>query len=91
MINLEKALKKLKYRVATQSTHKDYKRTVQLADFYFKMITGENASSLLSQFIKRESKAEFEQRSGLTITTSPSAMPSRCGMRSRQLAKHRAM
>jgi len=56
---------------AESGHHKDYARTVLLADTYKKLITGENIASLLIQFTPRESKAQFEQRLRLTQSVTP--------------------
>lgn len=46
--------------------HKNYQRTVDLAEKYLALNTGENVEKLLRQFELRESKVLFEQRVAMT-------------------------
>ena len=46
--------------------HKHYERTVELAELYMKLVTGKDINTLMRQFVRRESKAEFKQRSDIT-------------------------
>ena len=54
------------------SRHPFYGRATELADLYRKLVTGDNLSSLLRQFVLRESDEAFKQRERITshvITT----------------------
>ena len=53
-------------RAANGYRHEDYKRTVDLAETYNKLYTGENMESLMRKFDMRESKEMFEQRKRIT-------------------------
>lgn len=51
--------------------HADYKRTVEVADLYKKIITGAKIDSLLLQFNPRENELAFEQRKRITKAITP--------------------
>lgn len=51
--------------------HKDYQRTVHLANTYKRLITGEDIAPLLLRFNPRESEEQFEQRVRLTQLVTP--------------------
>jgi hypothetical protein len=54
--------------------HKDYDRTVDVADMMYKLITGDGATTLLTNFTPRESKGQLQQRINITqLTTKPLA------------------
>jgi hypothetical protein len=61
----------------TGARHKHYARTVELADKYYKFITGEDHASLLKQYIKREDETMFKQRCDITQTITPAVL-SKC-------------
>lgn len=46
--------------------HKNYDRTVDLAEKYAALITGDNMEKILQRFVKREEVEEFKQRLELT-------------------------
>lgn len=52
--------------VRNKKRHVDYTRVTELADYYRKLITGENAEDLLLQFVRREDATMFEQRVAIT-------------------------
>ncbi len=52
--------------VARNLTHKWYKRTVEKASLYEKLITGEGMDTLLRMFTKRETEPLFNQRKEIT-------------------------
>jgi len=55
------------------TTHKDYKRVVELAKKYKAFITGENIGALLAQFVPREADEAFAQRIALTQAITPAS------------------
>lgn len=57
--------------VESDFKHKHYQRTVDFADKYLKLFTGENIDTLLKQFAMRESPAMFEQRKRLYKSVMP--------------------
>lgn len=67
----EEAVKAAKQMAANPTTHKWYKRVIDLAKTYKTMITGENIGSLLIQFVQRETKEMFEQRERITQAITP--------------------
>lgn len=55
------------YRIVIDKyRHDNYTRTVEFADMYMKLITGEGLDDLLVQFTKREDAALFQQRKDIT-------------------------
>lgn len=46
--------------------HRDYERTVELAELYRKMLTGEGMDTLMRRFDRREDDELFEQRKRIT-------------------------
>lgn len=62
----EQALSRLIEVVRTGARHPWYKRTVELASLYRKLVTGDGLDDLLKQFVKREDEESFEQRKRLT-------------------------
>jgi len=72
-LDLEQGFEKLVQTVMLdkQGYHKDYKRTVELANLYERLITGEEVAKLLKQFTPREDKKQFEQRVRLTQLITP--------------------
>ena len=51
--------------------HPDYKRTIEVADLYYKLITGDRIDSLLIQFNPRENVEAFQQRKRITKLLTP--------------------
>lgn len=62
--------------VKNNKRHQDYTRVVELADKYFKMVTGKNIDTLLHKIITRESDEEFEQRKNITKSVVPAILNS---------------
>lgn len=52
--------------ISRKETHQDYKKVVEKADLYRKLLTGENMDSLMRKFDLRESDELFEQRKAIT-------------------------
>jgi hypothetical protein len=52
--------------VRNNKRHIDYNRVTYLADYYRKLITGEDAESLLVPFVRREDDVMFKQRVAIT-------------------------
>ncbi len=61
----------IKDNIKQNLRHPDYTRTVELAEKYYKLITGDKIDTLLKRFNPRESKELFEQRVRLTIAITP--------------------
>lgn len=57
--------------IDTQEKHRDYERTVTLANDYYIYRTGENIGSKLVQFTARESDVLFKQRLQITRSITP--------------------
>jgi hypothetical protein len=70
-MNFIEARQILDENIKANRRHKDYPRTTDLADKYFKLITGNNIDSLLKRFNPRESEELFKQRVALTIAITP--------------------
>lgn len=62
--------------ITNEEKHQDYQRTVELARTYKAMITGCDIDTQLSQFVKRESLEEFQQRVALTQSITPAVAAS---------------
>jgi hypothetical protein len=69
-------LELLKEVVKENKTHQDYKRVTELADKYFKLVTGNGIDTLLQQIITRETEDEFEQRTKITKSVCPAILNS---------------
>lgn len=72
----EKGLEVLIDVVKNNKTHQDYKRVTDLADKYFKLVTGNGIEKLLKQIIKRETDEEFKQRTDITKSVCPAILNS---------------
>lgn len=70
-LNREQAKQVMSSTIENKLRHPDYKRTVELADLYEKIITGKNIDSLLLQFNPRENATAFEQRKRITKVITP--------------------
>ena len=62
--------------VKNNKTHQDYKRVTDLADKYFKMVTGKGIEKLLQQIVTRETEEEFKQRTNITKSVVPAILNS---------------
>lgn len=58
----------------TNTTHGDYKRTVELYEKYKSWVTGDGLDAQLQQIVQREDEAAFAQRKRLTAHIIPSAV-----------------
>lgn len=56
--------------------HQDYKRVTELADLYYKLVTGDGIDDLLKQIITRETDEEFDQRKKITESVCPAILNS---------------
>ena len=54
--------------------HQDYDRVVELADLYYKFVSGDGISELLHQITKRETEEEYEMRKTITNSVIPSTL-----------------
>lgn len=70
-MQLDKAEELVKQLIESGEVHRDYTRTVELAETYKIFITGENIGKKLIQFVQREDKDLFAQRLRLTKATTP--------------------
>lgn len=70
-LNKDQALNTVISTIQKELRHPDYKRTVELADLYKKIITGKNIESLLLQFNPRENLLAFNQRKAITKVITP--------------------
>lgn len=66
----------LKDVVKNNITHQDYKRVTELADKYYKLVTGDEIDKLLAHIITRETDEEFEQRKNITKSVCPAILNS---------------
>jgi hypothetical protein len=62
--------------VRNNKTHQDYKRVTELADLYYKLVTGDKIDELLKKIITRESDIEFDQRKSITESVCPAILNS---------------
>ena len=69
MLTLTTAFPILADAIRNGRRHPDYKRVNDLREKYFKLITGEDAESLLLQVIRREDAEAFRQRVAITQLT----------------------
>lgn len=72
----EKGLEVLVDVIKNNKTHQDYKRVTDLADKYFKLVTGNGIEKLLQKIITRESDEEFAQRTLITKSVCPAILNS---------------
>jgi hypothetical protein len=62
--------------VKNNKTHQDYLRVTDLADKYFRLVTGNGIDKLLKRIITRESEEEFKQRTEITKSVCPAILNS---------------
>lgn len=72
----EEGFELLKEIVKEEKTHQDYTRVTELADKYFKLVTGKGIEELLARIITRETEEEFEQRTDITKSVCPAILNS---------------
>lgn len=70
-ITAEEGLILIKKTIKDNIKHRDYDRTVEIADKYKAYITGEDIDKLLRQFVPRENDELFTQRKLITSLTTP--------------------
>jgi len=75
-MNKLEGFQELRRIIADSVTHRDYKHVCDLAEKYYKMVSGDGISDLLEQIITRESQAEFDQRKRLTNSIIPPTLAS---------------
>lgn len=56
--------------------HQDYEHVCDLADKYYKMVSGDGITDLLQRIVSRESDEEFEQRKKITNSIIPPTLAS---------------
>ena len=52
--------------IKEKKVHQDWERVTDLADKYYKLVTGDGIDELLKKIVTRESDEEFEQRKEIT-------------------------
>ena len=72
----QEGLLKLTEIIRRNLTHRDYKRVTELADTYYKMVSGDGVADLLQQIVKRETPEEFEMRKTITNSIIPPTLAS---------------
>src|SRR5512133_229145 len=75
-MNKDEGLLTLTAIVKDKITHKDYKRVTDLADTYYKMVTGDGISELLHRVTRRETEEEYEMRKLITNSVIPPTLAS---------------
>ena len=75
-MEVEKGKEVLIEIVKNNKTHQDYKRVTELAEKYFKLVTGKGIDTLLKQIITRETDEEFKQRTLITKSVCPAILNS---------------
>jgi len=75
-MNKLEGFQELRRIITDNVTHRDYKHVCDLAEKYYKMVSGDGISDLLEQIITRESQAEFDQRKRLTNSIIPPTLAS---------------
>ena len=68
--------KELRRIVTDNIRHRDYKRVCDLADEYYKMVSGDGISDLLRRIVSRETVDEFEMRKTITNSIIPPTLAS---------------
>ena len=64
-------------RIITDNvTHRDYKHVCELAEEYYKMVSGDGISDLLRRVVSRETEDEFEMRKTITNSIIPPTLAS---------------
>lgn len=76
MMNKEEGLVELKRIIKDDVRHRDYKRVCDIADEYYKMVSGDGITDLLQQIVAREPPDEFAQRKAITNSIIPPTLAS---------------
>lgn len=61
----------LQLTILDKQRHEWYDRTIELADMYFRFVTGVKIDELLKRFVRREGEEEFKQRKRITQQITP--------------------
>ncbi len=72
----ERGLELLRGVIKDNLEHQDYKRVTDLADKYYKLVTGSKIEDLLARIITRETEEEFTQRTNITKSVCPAILNS---------------
>jgi hypothetical protein len=75
-MNKDEGLLQLTKIVIDNITHQDYKRVTELADTYYKMVSGDEISELLHRITRRETEEEYEMRKLITNSVIPPTLAS---------------
>ncbi len=75
-MNKDEGLLQLTKIVTDNITHQDYKRVTELADKYYKMVSGDDISELLHRITRRETEEEYEMRKLITNSVIPPTLAS---------------
>ena len=75
-MNKKDGLAQLTKIVTDNITHQDYKRVTDLADMYYKMVSGDDISELLHRITRRETDEEYEMRKLITNSVIPPTLAS---------------
>ncbi len=75
-MNKEEGLIELRRIIKDNVRHKDYKHVCDLADKYYKMVSGDGVTDLLRRIVSRETEEEFAQRKILTESVIPPTLSS---------------
>ena len=72
----QEGLLKLTEIIRGNLTHRDYERVTELAETYYKMVSGDGVADLLRRIVKRETEEEFEMRKTITNSIIPPTLAS---------------
>ena len=75
-MNKQEGLLKLTEIIRGNLTHRDYERVTELAETYYKMVSGDGVADLLRRIVKRETEEEFEMRKTITNSIIPPTLAS---------------
>lgn len=75
-MNKEQGFIALKSIIKDGIKHQDYQHVCNLADTYYKMVSGDDITDLLQRIVSRESPEEFEQRKKITNSIIPPTLAS---------------
>ena len=75
-MNKKDGLLKLTKIVTDNIKHQDYERVTELADIYYKMVSGDDISELLHKITRRETDEEYEMRKLITNSVIPPTLAS---------------
>jgi hypothetical protein len=75
-MNKLEGFQELRRIITDNVTHRDYKHVCDLADEYYKMVSGDGINDLLKKIVKRETDDDFDQRKQVTNSTVPAKIAS---------------